>query len=84
MRVVVLTVSLGGVESLIEHPASMTHCNKTVSPERRKASAITDNLIRLRCVYYSMYSELVYISCSCINMVCISPSAVLVLRILMI
>jgi cystathionine beta-lyase/cystathionine gamma-synthase len=47
MRVVVLTVSLGGVESLIEHPASMTHCNKTVSPERRKASAITDNLIRL-------------------------------------
>ena len=40
-----LAVSLGGVESLVEHPASMTHA--AVSPEHRKAIGITDNLIRL-------------------------------------
>ena len=47
-RVIVLAVSLGGVESLIEHPASMTHCDKCVSPQTREASGITDGLIRLR------------------------------------
>ncbi|OUS17624.1 cystathionine beta-lyase [Rhodospirillales bacterium 47_12_T64] len=40
-----LAVSLGGVESLIEHPASMTHA--AVSPEHRAAIGITDNLVRL-------------------------------------
>jgi cystathionine beta-lyase len=40
-----LAVSLGSVESLIEHPATMTH--KSVSPEERAAIGITDNLIRL-------------------------------------
>ena len=48
MRVIVLAVSLGGVESLIEHPASMTHCDHYVSPAVKKASGITDGLIRLR------------------------------------
>lgn len=48
VRVVVLAVSLGGVESLIEHPASMTHCDKCVSPETKRASGITDGLVRLR------------------------------------
>lgn len=48
VRVVVLAVSLGGVESLIEHPASMTHCDKYVSPETKRASGITDGLVRLR------------------------------------
>ena len=47
---IVLAVSLGGVESLIEHPASMTHCDHHVSPEMKKASGITDGLIRLRSV----------------------------------
>lgn len=46
-KVIVLAVSLGGVESLIEHPASMTHCDHHVSPEVKKASGITDGLIRL-------------------------------------
>jgi len=37
--------SLGGVESLIEHPAIMTHAS--VPAEQRKQLAIDDNLIRL-------------------------------------
>jgi cystathionine beta-lyase/cystathionine gamma-synthase len=42
-----LAESLGGVESLISHPASMTHAS--VDPERRAALGITDGLIRLSC-----------------------------------
>ncbi len=38
-------VSLGGVESLIQHPATLTHA--TVPVEHREAAGITDNLIRL-------------------------------------
>jgi methionine-gamma-lyase len=38
-------VSLGDAESLIQHPASMTH--STYSPEERHAHGITDGLIRL-------------------------------------
>ena len=48
LKVVVLAVSLGGVESLVCHPASMTHCDHYVSPEAKEASGITDALIRLR------------------------------------
>lgn len=40
-----LAESLGGVESLIEHPAQMTHAS--VPKERRKAIGITDGLIRI-------------------------------------
>ncbi len=40
-----LAESLGGVESLIEHPAIMTHA--TIPPEMRKASGIDDGLVRL-------------------------------------
>ena len=42
-----LAESLGGVESLISHPASMTHAS--VEPERRAALGITDGLVRLSC-----------------------------------
>lgn len=38
-------VSLGDAESLIQHPASMTH--STYEPEERRAHGITDGLIRL-------------------------------------
>jgi len=45
VRLIGLAVSLGGVESLIEHPASMTHASL---PESEKIKAnITDNLVRL-------------------------------------
>jgi cystathionine gamma-lyase len=40
-----LAESLGGVESLIEHPAIMTHAS--VPPENRKILGIDDTLIRL-------------------------------------
>ncbi len=40
-----LAVSLGGVESLIQHPASMTHAS--MGKEQREQAAITDGLVRL-------------------------------------
>ncbi len=40
-----LAESLGGVESLIEHPAIMTHAS--VPPEARAALGISDGLVRL-------------------------------------
>ena len=40
-----LAESLGGVESLINHPASMTHAS--IPKEERERLGITDNLIRL-------------------------------------
>ncbi len=40
-----LAESLGGVESLVNHPAIMTHASVPV--ERRAALGITDNLVRL-------------------------------------
>jgi cystathionine gamma-lyase len=40
-----LAESLGGVESLIEHPAIMTH--GSVPPEQRQALGIDDTLVRL-------------------------------------
>ncbi len=42
-----LAESLGGVESLVCHPASMTH--GSVPPETRRELGITDGLIRLSC-----------------------------------
>jgi methionine-gamma-lyase len=39
-----LAVSLGGVESLIEHPASMTHF--TMGPAARKQAGISEGLVR--------------------------------------
>ena len=45
VKLVLLAVSLGGVESLIQHPASMTHSK--LSRENRLQSGITDGLVRL-------------------------------------
>jgi cystathionine gamma-lyase len=45
LKVFALAESLGGIESLIELPAVMTHAS--VSPEMRHALGITDNLIRI-------------------------------------
>jgi cystathionine beta-lyase/cystathionine gamma-synthase len=46
-RIFVLAESLGGVESLIGHPASMTH--GSVPPAMRQAMGLTDSLVRLSC-----------------------------------
>ncbi|MGH2708341.1 MAG: cystathionine gamma-synthase [Gemmatimonadales bacterium] len=46
-RIFVLAESLGGVESLIGHPATMTHAS--VPPAMRQAMGLTDSLVRLSC-----------------------------------
>jgi cystathionine gamma-lyase len=45
VRIFALAESLGGVESLIEHPAIMTHAS--VPPDMRKDLGISDTMIRL-------------------------------------
>jgi methionine-gamma-lyase len=45
VRLITLAVSLGGVESLIEHPASMTHAS--IGREERQEAGIVDELVRL-------------------------------------
>ena len=45
LQIFTVAESLGGVESLIEHPASMTHAS--VPKERRLKLGISDNLIRV-------------------------------------
>ncbi|HSS75520.1 MAG TPA: PLP-dependent aspartate aminotransferase family protein [Thermoanaerobaculia bacterium] len=45
MRVMSFAESLGGVESLISHPASMTHAS--IPPERRAELGLTDGMVRL-------------------------------------
>ena len=45
LRVFTLAESLGGVESLAGHPASMTHAS--IPKEEREKVGVTDNLIRL-------------------------------------
>jgi cystathionine gamma-lyase len=45
VRIFACAESLGGVESLIEHPAIMTHAS--VPPETRQALGIADGLIRV-------------------------------------
>ena len=45
LKIFSLAESLGGVESLIEHPALMTHAS--VAKEEREKIGITDSLIRV-------------------------------------
>ena len=45
VQLALLAVSLGGVETLIQHPASMTHSKLT--PEARQSAGISDGLVRL-------------------------------------
>ncbi len=44
VQLALLAVSLGGVETLIQHPASMTHSK--ISKEHREKAGITDGLVR--------------------------------------
>lgn len=46
-RIFALAESLGGVESLIGHPATMTHAS--VPAAMREAMGLTDSLVRLSC-----------------------------------
>jgi len=45
VRVFALAESLGGVDSLVEHPASMSHAS--MPDDDREKAGITDELIRL-------------------------------------
>ena len=45
LRYFTLAESLGGVESLVAHPATMTHAAMT--PEARAKAGISDGLLRL-------------------------------------
>lgn len=45
IKVFTLAVSLGAVDSLIQHPASMTH--GSVPAEKRHAAGLTDGLVRI-------------------------------------
>ena len=47
LKVFTLAESLGGVESLAQCPALMTHAN--VPPEIREELGITENLVRMSC-----------------------------------
>jgi len=45
VKVATLAVSLGMVDTVVSHPASMTHSG--LGPEIRHAAGITDGLVRL-------------------------------------
>jgi cystathionine beta-lyase len=45
VKLFALAESLGGVESLIGHPASMTHAS--IPKDKREESGVVDSLIRL-------------------------------------
>lgn len=45
VRFCILATSLGGVETIVQHSASMTHA--TLDPETRRAAGVADGLIRL-------------------------------------
>ena len=47
LKVFALAESLGGVESLVDHPATMTHAS--VPRAEREAHGVTDGLLRLSC-----------------------------------
>jgi cystathionine beta-lyase/cystathionine gamma-synthase len=45
VKLMALAESLGGVETLISHPATMTHAS--VPPEHRAEIGLTDSLVRI-------------------------------------
>ncbi len=47
IKIPILAVSLGGVESILSHPATMSHA--CLSEEERAEQGISDSLLRLSC-----------------------------------
>ena len=45
VKLMTLAVSLGAIDTLIQHPASLTHSN--IPKEHREKAGITDGLVRL-------------------------------------
>lgn len=56
LKLIKLAVSLGGTESLAEHPQTMTHAD--VNPEEKVAMNITEKLVRLS-IGVEHYSDLI-------------------------
>ncbi|XP_011682587.2 uncharacterized protein LOC587761 [Strongylocentrotus purpuratus] len=46
IKLILMATSLGGTESLMEHPASMTHGPSVMTKEEREAGGISDGMIR--------------------------------------
>ena len=57
LKLIKLAVSLGGTESLVEHPATMTHAG--VEPNHRKELSITEKLVRIS-VGVENYEDLIW------------------------
>jgi cystathionine gamma-synthase len=45
LSIITLAESLGGVETLVSHPVSMTHA--AMDPDARRAAGLGDGLLRL-------------------------------------
>lgn len=63
LKLIALAESLGGVESLVCHPASMTHAS--IPKELREETGISDTLVRLSVgienyedLYYDLFSAI--------------------------
>jgi len=56
LKLIKLAVSLGGTESLAEHPETMTHAD--VDPAEKQAMHITEQLVRLS-IGVEHYSDLI-------------------------
>jgi len=48
VKIILLAVSLGGPETLMEHPATMSHGPAIMDNEERTEASIADGLIRMR------------------------------------
>lgn len=57
LKLIKLAVSLGGTESLVEHPATMTHAG--VDPQHRRDMSITDKLVRVS-IGVENYNDLIW------------------------
>ena len=57
LKLIKLAVSLGGTESLVEHPATMTHAG--VDPKHREELSITEKLVRIS-VGVENYEDLIW------------------------
>jgi methionine-gamma-lyase len=57
LKLIKLAVSLGGTESLVEHPETMTHAG--VEPNHRKELSITEKLVRIS-VGVENYEDLIW------------------------
>jgi len=57
LSLIKLAVSLGSTESLVEHPASMTHAG--IDKEHRDEIGVTDNLVRLS-IGVENYEDLIW------------------------